>query len=108
MAASARRYRRVFDHLRDLYIEANAEGVILESSASARDILGYEPSESLGRPISALYANPEERSAFVELLRNEGEVEGFEARFRRKSGECVVCSVNAGGSGGRRLVLQRL
>jgi PAS domain S-box-containing protein len=95
LAANERRYRRVFDHLRDLYIETDSEGTIIELSPSVRDVLGYERSELMGCSVSRIYEKPEDRSAFLELLRKEGHAAGFEARMRRRSGELVVCSINA-------------
>lgn len=69
---SEERYRRIFQHIQDVYIETRLDGTILIASPSVHEILGYAPEELAGTNIADLYADPLFRAKVIqELLQNK-------------------------------------
>ena len=69
--------------------------MLLVVSPSVERILGYAPDEVLGKSLLEFYWDLKERGRFLSLLREKGEVEGFEAVLRAKDGALVWVSTNA-------------
>ncbi len=51
---SEEKYRLLFDNIPDVIITADEKGVIISANKSVKRILGYEPSELLGKPVEIL------------------------------------------------------
>ncbi len=64
------------------------DGCYVEANAAAQAFLGYRRDEIIGRTSLELgvWVDPGERDRLGRLLREAGEVSGFEVRFRRKDG----------------------
>ncbi len=73
------------------------EGVILEINEGFSKLTGYHRAEVLGRTSReiGIWAHPEERQQLIELLRQQGRVQGMEWSFRGKTGEVRHCMVSA-------------
>jgi PAS domain S-box-containing protein len=71
------------------------EGRVEEANETVLRLTGYTREELLGRFASDLWLEPEVRERYMERLRSEGRVTGFEARFRMKSGDVKVGKVSA-------------
>jgi len=56
---------------------------------------GVCPDEVIGKKLGDFYINPEERDQFLSVLREKGEVKGYEAFLRAKDGSVVYVSTNA-------------
>jgi len=72
-------------------------GRFLQANLALAHILGFESVEELmGASVAELYANPEERTGFVEKLRSTGAVRNEEITLRhRQSGRLIHASVTA-------------
>ncbi len=82
--------RAIFDSTPDIITVSSLEdGVFIEVNPAFVERSGYTREEVLGKSSLSLgiWADPEERERFAELLRREGSVRGFEARLRSKPGE---------------------
>lgn len=68
-----------------------SDGRILEVNESYERLLGYTRAESIGKNTRdlSIWARPEDRAAFVEKLREDGEATAFETVLRRKDGTLV-------------------
>lgn len=90
LEASERRYRNLFNSLRDVVILTDRDRIVLDANQPAlRNTFGYEVAEILGRSTRMLYA---EGSDLLVVGRDSphhngtGEAETREARFARKDG----------------------
>jgi PAS domain S-box-containing protein len=76
-------------------LESSASGLILSTpqgeirhiTARWSEIIGFSLEELRAKSSGDLYAEPEDRARFVELLNRDGGVRNFETRFLKKTGE---------------------
>lgn len=73
------------------------EGRYVEVNDTLLRIAGFERDEVIGHTVSELniWANPEDRDKFVQLLQQNGAVRNQEFEFRMKSGEVRLCMLSA-------------
>src|SRR3972149_822679 len=86
---SEERYRTLVEHTYDLIIEIGINGRFLYLSPNHKNVLGYEPSELLGRDIFE-YVHPDDRpAAMVEFARAAKTLSSGQViyRYRHKNGE---------------------
>jgi len=88
-------FRAILENMQDTYYQTNHEGRIVRASASVQALLGYTPSELLGRRLGDLYVEAEGRNNFLAALRKTGRLKSYEAALRRKDGSVVWVSTNA-------------
>jgi PAS domain S-box-containing protein len=96
---SEERYRDIFDKIVEgIYRTTPAGRFSIINPAFAR-ICGYESPEEMMEKVTdianQLYANPEDRSRFQKLIAAEGEVKGFEVKFKHPTKELIWVSINA-------------
>jgi len=87
LRSSEQRFRRIFESFQDTYYEADMEGSITLLSPSVQGHYGYTAEELVGKPASAVYANPKQREGLVEALQQKGYVNDYEIMLVTKSGE---------------------
>ncbi|MEK7438049.1 MAG: response regulator [Pseudomonadota bacterium] len=94
---SEAKYRRVYDSLQDVYIEASLDGTILEIGAQIAVLSkGQFKSENLiGTAVTALYADPVQGNAIWEAVKQRGRAIDMDVSFRNRDGSIVPCSVSA-------------
>ncbi len=87
LRASEERYRRLFERNLAGVFRSTAGGRILECNQAFARMFGYhEPGQLSGVRASDLYVEASERDGFLERLRVERTIVGFETRFRRRDG----------------------
>ena len=74
-----------------------SDGRFTDVNDAYLDFFGYTRDEVIGQNPSKLkmWANPEDRAKMVRILQDQGRIQDFETRFRRKSGEIGDVSVSA-------------
>jgi len=83
----------------------DVDGVILDVNIAGARMLGYDSPEDILGLKSALhiYANPQDRPRFLEMIERTGSVQDFETRFRKKDGTIIDVSITStirkGGNG---------
>jgi PAS domain S-box-containing protein len=92
---SSEKYREIFESIIDVFYRTDNEGTLLIVSPSVERLWGYAPDEVIGKKLGDFYINPEERDQFLSVLREKGEVKGYEAFLRAKDGSVVYVSTNA-------------
>jgi PAS domain S-box-containing protein len=95
LEAQEEKFRSIFESFQDIYYQTDNAGLLTIVSPSAREVLGYEPDEVIGKPVADYYvdpADPERVSA--ELARNGG-LRNFETQMWHKLGYPVSVLVNA-------------
>jgi PAS domain S-box-containing protein len=89
--ASEERYRSLFEESRDAIYISTPDGRMLDINPAGLQMLGYATAQDLkSQHASKLYAFPEERERFVDLVREHGSVTDFEFESRRPDGQRVV------------------
>ena len=94
-----RRYRGLFENAIEGIFRTSVDGEYLDANPALAAIYGYESAAELRdsvRNIGAqLYVDAARRAEFMRIMREHGEVKGFESRIYRKNGEVIWISENA-------------
>ena len=74
-----------------------SDGQFADVNDAFLGLFGYTREEVIGQnPLEReMWANPEDRAKMVEILQEQGGIQDFETRFRRKSGEIMDVLVSA-------------
>ena len=96
IVAAEQRVRQLEEHFRAAFqttpdavaINRLSDGAYVEINEGFSAILGHSRADVIGRTSLDLgiWADPQERAALVQALKERGAVQGFEARFRKKNG----------------------
>ena len=94
---SEEKYRRIYDNLQDVYVEASLDGTILEMSPQVATLSKgqYKREDLIGTPVNALCADSHYRDAILEAIKQRGRAIDVESVFRNCDGSLVPCSVSA-------------
>jgi PAS domain S-box-containing protein len=90
-----KRYRYLFNNINDGIYVTDKEGIILDINKAGANFYGCEPHELIGTNMKNLYVNPEDRSAFLNLLYQKGHVEKFRPYIKKKDGSKVHVETNS-------------
>lgn len=89
-------YRHLMESMIDVYYVTDTAGNIEVISDSCKNLLGYSAAESIGKPMSSFYAEPDGRERFMKAISVNGEsVQGFQAALVHKNGNSVLVETNA-------------
>ena len=88
---SEERYRSLFEESIDVIYMTSRDGRLVDISPSAVQLFGYTRDELLERDVHGLYADPEQRVKFQEVIEQQGFVRGFEITLIHKDGRKVDC-----------------
>ncbi len=87
LQASEHRYRQLFEHNLVGVYRTSWDGTILDCNQALIKMFGtYSKEEILGRPASAFFANPTERTLLLEKLKEHGALTNLEVCYRRSDG----------------------
>ena len=90
------RYPWVFENLYDVFYRTDMEGRVVHVSRSVEKAFGYTVDEVLNEyHLDDIWAYPEERERFRDVLRTQGYAKDFELRARRRDGSVVWVSTSA-------------
>ncbi|RMD50318.1 MAG: PAS domain S-box protein, partial [Ignavibacteria bacterium] len=89
-----KKYRYIFENLVDVYYRTSIDGKIELVSPSVEKISGYKVKELVGKNAAVLYADPEGREKFIELIMKQGELKNYETKFKDKNGDIKILSFN--------------
>ena len=96
LAESEARYHEFFRVSRDSVFITSPEGSWIEFNDAILDMFGYENREEMfDVPVSSIYANPEERSAFIHLIEQDGYVKEYPIRLKQKDGTVIDTLITA-------------
>ncbi|HVO75897.1 MAG TPA: PAS domain S-box protein, partial [Ignavibacteriaceae bacterium] len=83
---SEKKYRKIFENIRDIIYQADTKGTITAISPSVEKFSGYKSEELIGRFMKEFYYNLNDAKKIGEELRQKGEVGNFETILLSKSG----------------------
>ncbi|MBF0482193.1 MAG: PAS domain S-box protein, partial [Desulfovibrionaceae bacterium] len=87
---SEAKYRAVIENITDVFYRTDARGMLDMVSPSGIKLLGYDSErEMLGRPNESFWMHSEQRSKFLSILKERGEVRDYEVILKRKDGSPV-------------------
>jgi PAS domain S-box-containing protein len=86
LKVSEKRYRELFEHVGEGLFISTPEGKFVDCNPALLEILGYENKEELlAIDITTdLYAVPEERKIFQQMVERDGAVKEWEVEFKKK------------------------
>ncbi len=87
--------RQAFENIMDVYYEVSLDGTFIELSPSVSHVLGWHREELIGTSIARLYANPEDRAAFLRTITSQGGVNDYEILFKHRNGTVLNIAINA-------------
>ena len=97
-----RNYREIFDGALEGIFQTSPESRPLAVNPALASMLGYDSPQdfiaTVRDPAHEVWADPEERARWIELIRENGVVRGLECRFKRKDGNIIWVSLNARGA----------
>lgn len=93
------RFRSIFENSTEGIFQTTPDGHYQEVNPRLAQIYGYASPDELKASIRdiahELYVEPGRREAFGRLMREQGEVVGFESQIRRRDGRVIWISENA-------------
>ncbi|MDK3156519.1 PAS domain S-box protein [Kamptonema cortianum] len=93
------KYRSIFENAIEGIFQTTPQGRFLSANPALARIYGYASPEALKAQVNdigkQIYVDPRRREAFVELVRQQGSVKGFEAQVYRTDGSIIWISENA-------------
>ncbi|MDQ2794824.1 MAG: PAS domain S-box protein, partial [Bacteroidota bacterium] len=89
------KFRSIFESFQDIYYRTDEEGLLTIVSPSVRDVLGYEPEEVLGQPVTKYYVDEADRPRADEEIQRSSGLRNFETQLWHKEGYAVSVLVNA-------------
>jgi len=92
---SEEKYRSIFENIQDVFYQVELSGRIIEISPSAKAFGSFYDFTIPNQYIHDLYANPNDRIKFLELINKDGEVRDFELDLKGHDGTFKHVSINA-------------
>ncbi len=93
------KYRRIFENAVEGIYQTTIAGQIISANPAMAKILGYDSVEDLISQITdigcQLYVSQDARKHFLDLIRKEKHLSGFETQFLRKDGSIIWVSLHA-------------
>lgn len=93
---SEERYRNIFESLEDLYYQTDPNGIITLLSPSVYHLSGWKADELIGKQVTDLYVNPNDREILLEEIEKKGYVRDYELLLLKQDGTETPVSVSAG------------
>ena len=96
---SEKKYIDLFQRVDQGICITSKQGNVLDCNQALLDMLGYESKEDLlAMDVTQdLYADPDDRKKFQEIIEHEGHVKNFEVKFKKKNGDKVPILMTAHG-----------
>ncbi len=95
LEAQEEKFRSIFESFQDVYYRTDDEGLLTIISPSVRDVLGYEPHEVLGRPVSDFYYEADTSIVLSGSMERTGRLRNLETQMRHRAGHPVNVLINA-------------
>ncbi|MFT4733183.1 MAG: PAS domain S-box-containing protein [Algoriphagus sp.] len=103
LRASEQKYRRVFEHSKEIIFIANEDFNIVNVSKTVSDFTGYTPSEVYSMQSHEYFENPLQIIKMQDLMVKDGSIKDFQIHLKAKNGEVktglVSCVLENKGAG---------
>lgn len=78
------KYRSIFENIQDVYYETTVDGIITEISPSIQQASLYEREELIGKHISKIFIDNDQRERFLSIIIDEGKISDYEIALKDK------------------------
>jgi len=99
LTESEERFRSIFENAREGIFQSTPEGRFIRVNPAMARMWGYASPEAMVEEVRDIanqhYADPAQRSAFMETMEKDGRVEGYRHEICRKDGRRISVSLNA-------------
>lgn len=92
---SEARYRNFFSTSRDCVYITSLDGTTKEFNDACVEMFGYTHEELAGISVPDLYANPDDRSRVIEIMRTSGAVHRYPLNLKKKDGTVFQAQLTA-------------
>ena len=92
---SEERYRMLFESSKDTVYTTTSKGLMIDINPSGAELFGYPVEKLVKMNVSELYADPEERLEFKEMIESVGFVKDYPVNLRRRDGSIIHCLITA-------------
>lgn len=92
---SEKKLRQIYNNILDVYFEVSLDGVILEISPSIEKYSQYKREELIGKSLSDILTDPENRDKHIEFVLTKGFVKNYEISLPFKDGSEHIYSINS-------------
>ena len=92
---SETRYRSLFESSKDVIYISSLQGKIVDINPSGERLFGFDRDELLSIEVHFLYANPEDRIAYMEKISVQGYVIDYPVKLRKKDGTVFDALITA-------------
>lgn len=90
------KYSNLFKNLKDMVYITSLEGQLIDVNPAGVKMLGYPSKDELMRVNSNdIYLSPEERDRFINEMKQEGSVNDFESKLKKKDGTSIDVLISA-------------
>jgi PAS domain S-box-containing protein len=99
MALTADKFEQLISHSTDIVVATDRKGVVVYYNDGAKDTLGYQSDEVLGRFVAKLYPSLEEakrvkRAMVEDGYGGPGRIDSFQTTFLSKAGEQIPVAIS--------------
>lgn len=91
---SEKKYRYIFEHIRDVYYEITLDGTIHVLSPSVQELLEYSKHDLLGKSFFDLLLSINVKNAFIETILKKTVIPDYEVFLKDKHNKVIPCSTN--------------
>jgi PAS domain S-box-containing protein len=95
LGTSEAKFKEIFETIEDLYYEVDSEGIIKLLSPSVRGLTGWNEEDLIGKPVTTVYVNPNDRERLLSKLSKKGYVHDYELLLKGKDGKERQTSLSA-------------
>ena len=95
LSESEKKYSSIFENVQDVFYEVSLDGIILEISPSIKYFSEFNRLDLIGRSVTQLYYNSNDRDLLLEDILEKGEIRDYEIKLKTGSGKIKYASINA-------------
>jgi PAS domain S-box-containing protein len=92
---SENKYRKIFDYVDDVFYRVDKDGLFIELSPSIYRYTGYTAEELMGKSITTIYYNPDERNKMIEDIIEKKYVTDYQIIMKNKNEDPLYVSVSS-------------
>lgn len=89
-----KKYRYIFEHIRDVYYEIAFDGTIMVLSPSIEELLRFNKAELLGKSFFDLFLDFDRKDTFIKIILKKTVIPDYEIFLKDKNGNVIPCSTN--------------